>query len=88
MTDVQFTNEPAYAPVSQLKQSAPLLALPQKLGLAKNDKEAQQVLIATIIGCMIIAGIAWFAFGRTETHSLSAAEYRAHAQNQQQYVQH
>jgi|GEM_PF-7094753 len=79
--DVSFEEEKRYAIQPNVPaQSGGVTGLVLRLGLAKDAKGVQQVLILTLILCVGITGIVWLFAGGSEA-TLTPEEYEARTQN-------
>jgi len=56
---VQYSAE-NYAPARQSQSAGGLSGLIMRLGLAKNEKQANKVLIITAIVCVVLGAAVWF----------------------------
>jgi len=56
---IQYSAE-NYAPARRPQTGGGLSGLVMRLGLAKNEKQANTVLVSTVVVCVVLGAAVWF----------------------------
>ena len=63
MVDVQFSEETAYARPSVGPKAPPLIGLLMRAGFAKDQRQAEQLLIGVAVAAVLVAIAIWLFAG-------------------------